>query len=210
MSNSRPHSTSSDGLSRRGWIVFVATTVVVLIALTGAAAIALGASTDSAHTTTAPAQGDQLRTPPAAPAAPTATPRGLPARADTTPAATAPSRPIGSLTSGDCLQTYPSQSADSYPVVDCASPHLAQVLWTGELPQPPGAAFPGTDALQTQIGDLCQQHLDWDWVAVWNEDVQIDERYPDSATAWASGGRTYYCFVYTYSRHELTGSALAR
>jgi hypothetical protein len=59
------------------------------------------------------------------------------------------------------------------------------------------------------VSDLCEQHLDWNWVAVWNEDVQVDLRYADTASEWASGDRTYYCFVYTYSRHELTGSAVA-
>jgi hypothetical protein len=207
VSNNRPPETSSDGLSRRGWIVLVATTAAVLVGLAGVAAFALGTATGSAHATTPPGEAEQRHTPPPAP---TAAPRGLPARPQSTLVATVPSQPIGTLASGACLQTYPSKSADSYPVVDCASPHLAQVLSTGELPQPAGAAFPGADALETQIGDLCQQHLDWDWVAVWNEDVQIDERYPDTSTAWASGDRTYYCFVYTYSRHELTGSAVAR
>ncbi len=95
-------------------------------------------------------------------------------------------------------------------MVNCAALHIAQLLLRGDLPQPAGAAFPGTQALDTQVTNLCVAPglLNWDWVAVWNEDVQIDVRYPNTAAQWASGVRSYYCFVDTFSRHELTGSAV--
>jgi hypothetical protein len=63
--------------------------------------------------------------------------------------------------------------------------------------------------LDTQVSNLCEPFLNWHWVAIWNEDVQLDLRYPNSSEKWATGARSYYCFVYTYSRHELTGSAMA-
>ncbi len=134
---------------------------------------------------------------------------GLPPRPTPTPVVTGPAQPVDTLQAGDCLQVYPSKTADAYPVVDCASSHIAQVLWRGQLPQPAGASFPGTPSLDTQVSDLCEPHLNWHWVAVWNEDVQVDLRYPDTSDQWASGSRSYYCFVYTFSRHELTGSAVA-
>jgi hypothetical protein len=116
---------------------------------------------------------------------------------------------VDSLKPGDCLQTYDSKWADGYPVVDCSAPHIAQLLATGVLPQQPGAPFPGKAALDSQVSDLCEPFLNWDWVAIWNEDVQLDLRYPDTAERWTTGARTYYCIVYTFSRHELTGSARA-
>ncbi len=120
-----------------------------------------------------------------------------------------PSQPVGSLKPGDCLQLYPSKWADAYPVVDCAAPHIAQLLSEGVLPQPAGAPFPGVRALDTQVADLCAAPgMNWHWVAIWGEDVMTDLRYPNSAAQWATGDRAYYCFVYTYSRHELTGSAM--
>ena len=197
----------SDGLSRRGWIVVVAVTAAVAVVFAGVAAFALAPTSGHAPATeTSPSSSQDaeahLNLAP--------TPLGLPPRPTSTPpAATVPFRPIGTLTAGDCLQTYTSKTADAYPVIDCASPHIAQLLSKGDLPQSPDAAFPGKDALDAQVGDLCEQHLDWDWVAVWNEDVQVDLRYADTAASWASGDRSYYCFVYTYSRHELTGSAVA-
>jgi hypothetical protein len=118
---------------------------------------------------------------------------------------------VGSLKTGDCLQAYPSPWADGYPVVSCAAPHIAQLLSRGVLPEPAGAPFPGAQTLKTQTTDLCTAPdlLNWDWVAVWNEDVQTDLRYPNTAAQWDAGARSYYCFVSTFSRHELTGSAVA-
>lgn len=140
---------------------------------------------------------------------PPPTPLGLPPRPTPTQVATAPSQPVGSLKPGDCLQLYPSKWADAYPVVDCAAPHIAQLLSEGVLPQPAGAPFPGAQALDTQVADLCAAPgMNWHWVAIWGEDVMTDLRYPNSAAQWATGDRAYYCFVYTYSRHELTGSAM--
>lgn len=208
MRDSRPHTEPTDGLSRRGWTVLVSVTAAVVVVGAGAAALALGLPSGHASSATQPAQAGTASAPQLDPGP---TPLGLPARPTPTPqpAATVPSRPVGTLAAGDCLQTYASKEAAAYPVIDCASPHIAQVLSEGTLPQPAGAAFPGKDALDAQVGGLCEQRLDWAWVGVWNEDVQVDLRYADTAAHWASGDRSYYCFVYTYSRHELTGSAVA-
>jgi hypothetical protein len=200
--------TSSDGLSRRGWIVLVAVVGVVAATVLSIAAFAMAAPAGHARAdiTAAPS--------PALPHTldPDPTPLGLPPRATPTPpAATVPEQPVAAIATGSCLQVFPSPWADAYPVVDCASPHIAQVLSKGVLPQPSGAAFPGVQPLNAQVSDLCTAPglLNWDWVAVWNEDVQVELRYPRTETDWASGDRAYECFVDTYSRHELTGNAVA-
>ena len=189
---------------------------MLLVGITAVAAVALlivGVTTvlplvgfvrDAAAATSTPGT-------PAAPQwEPGPAPRGLPPRPTPTTVATAPEQALASLSPGACLQTYDSKWADAYPVVDCSAPHIAQLLATGVLPQSSGAAFPGTDALDAQVTDLCSPQLDWHWVAIWGEDVFTDLRYPDTAAKWETGDRTYYCFVFTYSRHELTGSALAQ
>lgn len=190
-------------------MLLVVCTAAVGIALLAGAAALTGFPPADAH-------GHSRSTPEAASpripdAGPGPTPLGLPPRPTPTEVATVPSQPVDSLKVGDCLQLYPSPWADAYPVVDCAAPHIAQLLSRGVLPQPAGAPFPGTQALNAQVTDLCgaPDLLNWDWVAVWNEDVQTDLRYPNTAAQWDSGARSYYCFVYTYSRHELTGSAVA-
>jgi hypothetical protein len=194
-------------MSRRGWLLLVAVTAVVGVVLLVVAVFATGILTGNAR----------AAEPSAPPAAPRHTPDletaprrlGLPPRPTTTPVATVPSQPIGSLTDGDCLQTYESKWAAGYPVVDCSAPHIAQLLASGTLAQAAGASFPGTAALDSQVSDLCEPFLNWHWVAIWGEDVQLDLRYPDTSEKWATGDRSYYCIVYTFSRHELTGSAVA-
>jgi hypothetical protein len=196
---------AADGLSRRGWLLLVGVTTVVGVALLVLAIYAIGNATGRYGAAASVLQA----VPPPSPdlqAAPA--PRGLPPRPTPTLVATGPSTSVDSLTPGDCLQTYDSKWADGYPVVDCAAPHIAQLLSTGVLPQPAGASFPGTGPLDTQVSDLCEPFLNWDWVAIWNEDVQLDLRYPNTSEKWATGARSYYCFVYTFSRHELTGSAV--
>ncbi|MFE4948772.1 septum formation family protein [Leifsonia sp. NPDC056665] len=197
---------SPDGLSRRGWIVLVAATAAAAIVLLSVAAFAGGSP--AGH-----ARADQTAASPSShPLDPAPTPLGLPPRpTHTPPVATVPEQPVGSIATGACLQVFPSPWANAYPVIDCASPHIAQVISQGTLPQSASAPFPGAQALNTQVGDLCTAPgiLDWNWVAVWNEDVQVELRYPNSAAQWASGDRAYECFVDTYSRHELTGTAVA-
>ncbi|MGO4535673.1 hypothetical protein [Leifsonia sp. 2MCAF36] len=204
----RPPEEEPSGLSRRGWAVIVGSTAAVAVALVAAAALLIGMPAGDAPGHAVSTSGQQAPQLPEAATRPT--PLGLPPRPTRTAVATVPEQPVDSLTTGDCLQLYPSKSAAGYPVVDCASPHIAQLLSRGVLPQPAGAPFPGKEALDTQVTDLCGAPgiLNWDWVAVWNEDVQIDLRYPDTAEQWASGARSYYCFIYTFSRHELTGSAV--
>lgn len=205
-----PPPDATDGLSRRGWIALVASTVAVVVVLAGVAAFAIGSPAGSARA--AASTSPHTKSPLIPELQPRPAPLGVPPRpTPTTPLATAPARQVDSLTTGDCLQLYPSAWEEAYPVVDCAAPHIAQLLHRGTLPQPAGAAFPGTQALETQVTDLCGAPgiLNWDWVAVWNEDVQIDLRYPRTAGQWDSGARSYDCFIYTYSRHELTGSAVA-
>jgi hypothetical protein len=199
--------TGSEGLSRRGWLLLVGITAAVGLAVVTAAILALGSLAGDTRAEDSPTS--QAAAPRIPDLATGPTPLGLPPRPTHTLLATVPSEPVASLASGDCLQTYDSKWADSYPVVGCSAPHIAQLLSSGVLPEAAGSTFPGTAALDTEVSDLCQPHLNWDWVAVWNEDVQVDLRYPDTSEKWATGTRTYYCFVYTYSRHELTGSAVA-
>jgi hypothetical protein len=196
-----------DGLSRRGWILLVATTAAVSVVLLAVGVLAAG--TPAGDPRAAASSTPQAVSPPSPNLNPAPTPLGLPPRPTPTHVATGPAEPVDSLTPGECLQTYDSKWADGYPVVDCSAPHIAQLLAAGVLPQPTGAPFPGTVALDTQVSNLCEPFLNWHWVAIWNEDAQLDLRYPNTSERWAAGARSYYCFVYTFSRHELTGSAVA-
>jgi hypothetical protein len=203
----QPDDTIPAGLSRRGWLLLVAITAGIGAVLLVVGVVATGIPGSGARAATSPtpaALAPHTFDPGSAP-----TPLGLPPRPTTTHVATVPAVPVASISRGDCLQTYDSKWADGYPVIDCSQQHIAQLLTKGDLPQPAGSAFPGTAALDSQISDLCEPFLNWHWVAIWGEDVQLDLRYPDTDAKWATGDRSYYCIVYTFSRHELTGSALA-
>ena len=192
------------GLSRRGWTVLAGITLVAMAGLGVVGAVAIGAAFGSPVPDAPAAQAPVIPRGSPAPA-----PLGLPPRPTPTQVATVPSQPVDTLRPGDCLQVYPSKWADAYPVVDCSARHIAQLTSKGVLPQPAGAPCPGTKELDAQVGDLCAAPgLNWHWVAIWGEDVMTDLRYPATAAAWAAGDRRYDCFVYTYSRHELTGSAM--
>ncbi|WP_285116727.1 hypothetical protein [Leifsonia sp. fls2-241-R2A-40a] len=195
-------------MSRRGWLVLVAATAVVAIVCAAVAASAIGFPAAPSRADPSPQPRlDSLEHPRDDPLP---VPLRVPPRPTPTQVATVPAQPVDTLRIGDCLQLYPSKSAAEYPVVDCSQPHIAQLLYKGTLPQAADAPFPGTETLDAQVLDLCGApgRLDWNWVAVWNEDVQIDLRYPETAAQWTGGARTYYCFIYTFSRHELTGSAV--
>jgi Septum formation len=195
------------GLSRRGWAILIAVAGAAVIVLLILSELAIKNPTGFAHAAitsaspTASAQGPAVDPRPTDDPTPSPTASAVPS---------VPTQPVSTLKTGDCLQIYPSPWENGYPVVDCAAPHIAQVLTIGTLPQPSNAPFPGTKALNDQVNDLCSAPnlLDWNWVAIWNEDVYVDPRYPNTNALWASGARSYYCFVYTFSRHELTGSAL--
>ncbi|MEV8212862.1 septum formation family protein [Leifsonia sp. NPDC077715] len=192
------------GLSRRGWGVLAAITVAAMVGLGVVGAVAVGTAFGGSVPDASPAHAPAIPRASARPA-----PLGLPPRPTPTQVATVPSQPVDTLQPGDCLQVYPSKWADAYPVVDCSAKHIAQLTSKGVLPESPDAPFPGTKALDAQVGDLCAAPgLNWHWVAIWGEDVMTDLRYPATAAAWDSGDRRYDCFVYTYSRHELTGSAM--
>lgn len=196
------------GLPRWGWAVIVASTAAAaVLALLASSGFAVGEV--SGHSRTH-ADSIPATAPPQAPVVP---PRAA-AKAIPPPAVSAqptvPVQPVSALATGDCLQAYTSPWAGGYPVVDCAAPHLAQVLSTGILPQASGTPFPGATALRDQVNTLCSSPglVDWDWVWNWNEDVVTDARYPSTSAEWASGARSYYCFLYTSSHQELTGSAV--
>jgi hypothetical protein len=197
--------TTPHGLSRRGWMMLVAAAAALGVGLL--AVVVIGAGVPAGRGTAVSSESQRAPEPQPAPTSLNLPPRPAPIPTRTQ-VATVPLQPFDSIAPGECLQTYESKWANSYPVVDCSAPHIAQLLSTGVLPQPAGASFPGTAALDSQISDLCEPFLDWNWVAIWNEDVQLDLRYPNTNSKWATGTRAYSCFVSTVSRHELTGSAL--
>ena len=150
---------------------------------------------------------------PAAPASPSTSPSPSPS------ATVAPVGPVApgvwawdALLGGECLDPFESPWAEKFTVVDCASPHPAQLVYRGTFPttegtDPASAPFPGTQALQAQLSVLCTAAGVVDLAAAGQyTDVQFQGSYPATQAQWDAGNRNYYCFVSRSSGEPLTGS----
>jgi hypothetical protein len=146
---------------------------------------------------------------------PTSTPR---ASASPTPTATTlPPGPVAvgvhrwdQLLGGECLASYPGPWAERYTVVDCATPHPAQMVFRSRFPDPATPGYPGAAALQAQMAVLCSAPGVIDLAAASAyTDAQIEASYPATAAQWDAGDHDYFCFVSRSSKDVLTGSLAA-
>ncbi|TDW67946.1 putative regulator of septum formation [Curtobacterium sp. PhB25] len=108
------------------------------------------------------------------------------------------------LAGGECLSPFTNAWAQSFTVVDCATPHIGQL--TARIAVD-GDAYPGAEALATQAADQCQSDAALNAsAAAAVGDVQVQGSYaPDQAT-WDQGDRFISCFVTRSSGQELTAS----
>lgn len=128
---------------------------------------------------------------------PTQTPTPTPTP---TPAATGPQaagvHAWDTLRGGECVQPYTSPWAEKFTVVDCATPHAAQLVRTGVFATDAAAAYPGEAALAGRMNLLCTAPGVIDLGAAGGvADLQFQASYPVTAEQWTSGQRSYYCFV---------------
>ena len=108
---------------------------------------------------------------------------------------------------GECLQPYTTSWAEKFTVVDCASPHAAQLVYRGVFPGGPSAPFPGEAAFAAQINLLCGASGVIDLAAAGAlSDLQLQGSYPITDKQWTGGDRAYYCFVSRSSAKPLSGS----
>lgn len=111
------------------------------------------------------------------------------------------------LFGGECLNPYTSPWQNEFTVVDCASPHAAQLVYRGSFGGDAAAAFPGEQALGSQINALCTQNGIVDpSAAAQHSGLQVQGAYPVTAEQWQSGQRYYYCFVSSSDGKQITGS----
>ena len=162
---------------------------------------------------------DLLGPAPAVIASPTPTP--TPTR---TPLAIGPVEPgtydWNELLGGECLEPYDAETgawAEEYTVVDCATPHAAQMVFRAWFPaepvdpeapdaEPVWAEYPGEEALQAQISLLCSAPGVVDLAAASAyTDAQVQGSYPMTQEQWESDP-SYYCFVSRSSGEPLTTS----
>ena len=132
-------------------------------------------------------------------ATPAAAPEPTETAAPALPTATqAPGEyPFDQLFGGECLDPFVDAWAKTYTVVDCATPHAAQLVYAGDLaidgtyPSYPGDSRIGKAAL---AGCSRENVLNLS-AAKKITDLQISTAYPASSVAWDAGDTRYYCFA---------------
>jgi|GEM_PF-391879 len=107
----------------------------------------------------------------------------------------------------ECLEPFDSAWAEEFTVVDCASPHTAQLAYRGTFAGDESAEFPGEAALATQAQELCAAEGVIDPAAAAGVgDLQMLTAFPVTAEQWDAGQRNYYCFVEQVSGEPMTVS----
>lgn len=111
------------------------------------------------------------------------------------------------LLGGECLGAFETAWQDRYTVVDCATPHPAQMVFRGLFPDDATVAYPGVEELTKRINLLCTAPTVINYqIAGTAADIQVTASFAATAEEWDAGDRTYYCFVNRASGENLTAS----
>lgn len=142
----------------------------------------------------------------------TPTPSATPSEAPAAPVEATGPQPAGvhpwdTLFGGECLQPYVSPWEEEFTVVDCATPHAAQLVYRGLFAGDAATAFPGEAELSGQINALCSAPGVIDLAAAGGySDLQVQGSYPVTEEQWAAGAHYYFCFVSLASGEPITAS----
>ncbi len=111
------------------------------------------------------------------------------------------------LLGGECLEPYSTPWAETFTVVDCATPHTAQMVFTAPVTSDPAAPYPGEAEIAKQLALWCSAPGVLDLAAAGAySDLQVQGTYPVSAEQWADGERNYSCFLTRSTGEALTGT----
>ena len=111
------------------------------------------------------------------------------------------------LLGGECLTPWESAWQDRYIVVDCTTPHPAQMVYRGTFVDDLFAPYPGLEELQKQTAVLCTAPTVINYaIAGQTSDVQIEASFAVDETDWSDGNRTYFCFASRATGGEFTAS----
>lgn len=112
------------------------------------------------------------------------------------------------LLGGECVAPYVGPWAQKYTVVDCETPHPAQVVTKGTFATAEGVvAYPGAETLQSQVNLLCTSPTVVDYAkANAYTDIQYQASYALSEQEWNDGNHFYYCFLSRSAAGDITGT----
>lgn len=126
-------------------------------------------------------------------------------------AATAPREPgtwaWNQLFGGECIDPFPGAWSESFDVVDCATPHAAQLVMVANLGDATGNIYPGVDSVGAIADAQCSAKgvLDLAAAGVY-PNMQINAAYAPTQAEWDAGFTSYYCFVSLADASPITGS----
>ncbi len=111
------------------------------------------------------------------------------------------------LFGGECLDPFDTAWASTFSVVDCATPHSAQLVYAGDLAVDGSyLSYPGDDIVGNAAMAECSRKgvLNLAGANTYS-DLLVSSAYPISAEAWDSGETRYYCFVNLSSGDPIDG-----
>ena len=111
------------------------------------------------------------------------------------------------LFGGECLEPFDTAWAATFTVVDCATPHSAQLVYAGDLAlDETYLSYPGDDRVGKAAMAGCSRKgvLNLTTAKAYT-DLLVSSAYPVSSEAWDSGDTRYYCFVNLSSGDPIEG-----
>jgi HAE1 family hydrophobic/amphiphilic exporter-1 len=116
------------------------------------------------------------------------------------------------LNGGECIEPYTDADQDSYTVVDCDTPHSAQLVRVGDLRKDAGIPiYPGDSAIgPVATGECFSSGIIKAAAYATYPSLITDVHYPTSQTQWNKGDTFYYCFAHTFPIADITGSVAGK
>lgn len=116
------------------------------------------------------------------------------------------------LNGGECIEPYTDANQDSYTVVDCDTPHSAQLVRVGDLRKDAGIPiYPGDSAIgPVATGECFSSGIIKAAAYATYPSLITDVHYPTSQTQWNKGDTFYYCFAHTFPIANITGSVAGK
>jgi hypothetical protein len=109
----------------------------------------------------------------------------------------------------ECIEPFTDAWAEEFTVVDCTTPHAAQLVSRGIFADEAFAPYPESIELQARINLLCTSPTSVNYAAAGAlSDIAVSASYPATAEQWDAGEREYFCFL-TRSTGEPLAVSLA-
>ena len=116
------------------------------------------------------------------------------------------------LNGGECIEPYTDADQDSYTVVDCDTPHSAQLVRVGDLRKDASIPiYPGDSAIgPVATGECFSSGIIKAAAYATYPSLITDVHYPTSQAQWNKGDTFYYCFAHTFPIADITGSVAGK